>query len=267
MGEAAPEVAEASSESSLPPQRGLPLPAQATGYLQDVDAKALLQFAEAQDCVVRMERAVGEFVVEGSALVSLEGKNPDDAGIRQLNAIYTLGRQRTMEQDAAFGIRQIVDVALKALSPGINDTTTAIICIDYLGAILARLASRQIESDRRAKGHELRVIARGPTFSTLLSDAFDQIRQNAEKNPAVLVRLLEVLTDIASRTDATRRAARQSRSSRSLILEAAMRGIPCQNDRQDGSTRSRGLFRTDGGLTGKAGRARKLVKIPEWLPR
>ena len=64
--------------------------------------------------------------------------------VAALQAAYHIDRHRTVEQDPAFGIRQIVDMALRALSPGINDTTTAVMCVDYLTAILARLASRRI---------------------------------------------------------------------------------------------------------------------------
>jgi uncharacterized membrane protein len=176
-----------------------------------------------------MERGIGDFVVEGSPLVSLAGSKPDDATVCELNAVYTLGRQRTITQDVAFGIRQIVDVALKALSPGINDTTTAIICIDYLGAILVRVASRRIASTSRSADGELRVIARGPNFADLLADAFDQIRQNAESNTAVLTRLLDTLSVIAGRTtDVPRRQALLNQAD--LITEAAGRGIRCPYD-------------------------------------
>ena len=122
--------------------------------------------SRAQNTVVRMECGIGEFVVEGAPLVSLAGgKQPNDETAAHLDALYTIGRQRTMAQDTGFGIRQIVDVALKALSPGINDTTTAVTCVDYLTAVLARLATRQFESPHRMDEGELRVIARGRDVS------------------------------------------------------------------------------------------------------
>jgi uncharacterized membrane protein len=90
-----------------------------------------------------MERGIGEFVVEGAPLMSVAGlSGPDDEAAAELKAVYVISRQRTVQQDAGFGIRQIVDIAMKALSPGVNDTTTAVMCVDYLGAILARLAVR-----------------------------------------------------------------------------------------------------------------------------
>jgi uncharacterized membrane protein len=90
---------------------------------------------------VRMEHGIGEFVVQNTPLASLALEDPpDQETIAALQAIFSISRYRTVEQDAAFGIRQIVDVALKALSPGINDTTTAVMCVDYLTVILARIA-------------------------------------------------------------------------------------------------------------------------------
>jgi uncharacterized membrane protein len=180
--------------------------------------------------VVRMEKGIGEFVIEACPLASVSGKPPDDEMIRNLNAAYSVGQHRTVIQDAGYGIRQIVDVALKALSPSTNDTTTAINCIDFLASILARLAVRPSESPFRSEGGQLRVISRGPTFSGLLAEAFDQIRQNAEGNVAVLVRLHQVLTTVAGRTsDEQRRNALRQQAA--LVAETAERSVPSAHDR------------------------------------
>lgn len=206
------------------------IPACRTGYIRSIDAEALFEVAREQGMVVRMEKGIGEFVIEDSPLASVAGKQPDEESIRKLNAAYTVGRDRTVQQDAAYGIRQIVDVALKALSPGINDTTTAINCVDFLGAILARLAARPIETPDRSDGSQLRLIACGPTFAGLLAEAFDQIRQNAEGNVAVLVRLLQVLEIVARRTTDTRRH-QALRGQKGLIAETAERSVPSAHDR------------------------------------
>ncbi|MDZ7581712.1 MAG: DUF2254 family protein [Deltaproteobacteria bacterium] len=129
--------------------------------------------ARERGTILRMERGIGEFVVEAAPLVSVVGPGGlVDETTAEINAAYVISRQRTVETDAGFGIRQIVDIAMKALSPGINDTTTAVMCVDYLTAILSRLAA----SHRLDQG-ELRVIARGPSFESLLAEAFDQIRR------------------------------------------------------------------------------------------
>jgi uncharacterized membrane protein len=111
------------------------------GHQQSVDNAALLRLAREHQTLVRMERGIGEFVVQNTPLASLALENPpDEEIIAALRAAYSIDRFRTVHQDCAFGIRQLVDMALRALSPGINDTTTAVMCLDYLTAILARLA-------------------------------------------------------------------------------------------------------------------------------
>jgi uncharacterized membrane protein len=127
----------------LPAWDWQPVPARGNGFIQSLDNATLLRLARENKTVVRMERAIGEFVIHGTALASIDLEDPPGKEIiTALQAAYTIDRHRTVEQDSAFGIRQIVDMALKALSPGINDTTTAVMCVDYLSAILARLASR-----------------------------------------------------------------------------------------------------------------------------
>ena len=177
------------------------VPVSGNGYIQSVNNAALLGLAREHKTIVRMERGVGEFVVQGTTLASLALVDPPDkAIIAALQEAYSISRHRTLEQDAAFGIRQIVDMALRALSPSTNDTTTAVMCVDYLTAILARLASRNIPSSHRYEDGELRVIAIGQTFSSLLAESFDQIRGSATGNVAVMLRMLGALQAIASLT-------------------------------------------------------------------
>ncbi|MEO6029320.1 MAG: DUF2254 domain-containing protein [Candidatus Binatia bacterium] len=172
-----------------------------SGYIQSVDSAALLRLAREHKTVVRMERGIGEFVVQNTVLVSLAlDAPPSPETTAALQATFSFSRYRTLEQDAAFGIRQLVDIALKALSPGINDTTTAVMCVDYLTAILARLAPQLIPASNRYEDGELRVIALGPSFQSLLSEAFDQIRESAKGNVAVMSRMLAALQTIASLT-------------------------------------------------------------------
>jgi uncharacterized membrane protein len=76
---------------------------------------------------------------------------PDKEKVAAINAAYSISIHRTVDQDPAFGVRQIEDIALKALSPGVNDTSTAVICVDHLTAILAHLAGRQIPPSRLCK--------------------------------------------------------------------------------------------------------------------
>ena len=202
-----------------------PVSAQRFGYVESLDAKSLLALAAKHDAVVRMSADIGSFVTsEGLLCEAATVSPPAEDFIVQVRGTFSIGAARTIEQDAAFGIRQIVDISLKALSPGVNDTTTAIMCLDYLTAILVRLAAREIPSSHRFKDGKLLVIARGPTFDSLLAEAFDQIRQNAEGNVAVLARLVEALETIAKATVHTRR--RQGlRTQAELIAAVAERTV------------------------------------------
>jgi uncharacterized membrane protein len=182
------------------------VPAEATGYIQSVDYEALLRLARDTNTIVRMERGTGGFVVHKAPLASLAQEHwPERATTAALNAAYGISRHRTVDQDPAFGIRQIVDIALKALSPGVNDTSTAVMCVDHLTAILARLASRRFPAARRYEGGELRLITVAPTFEDLLAGSFDQIRRNAEGNVAVMTRMLGALETIGTLTASPRR--------------------------------------------------------------
>ncbi|MBF0205098.1 MAG: DUF2254 domain-containing protein, partial [Desulfamplus sp.] len=175
--------------------------ARGNGYIQNVDIAALLRLAREHQTIVRMERSIGEFVVKDTMLASLALEDPPEKEIiADLQAAYSISRYRMVDHDSAFGIRQIVDVALKALSPGINDTTTAVMCVDYLTAILARLVPRQIPSSRQYDEGELRVITMGPTFEGLLAKSFDQIRGSSKGNIAIMLRILEALKTIAGLT-------------------------------------------------------------------
>lgn len=228
------EATEEEVDPSLPP---LPtwnwqaVMAQRNGYLQSVDNEAFLRLAREHKTIVRMERGVGEFIVQGTPLVSLALENPpDEEIIAALRAAYSIDRFRTVHQDCAFGIRQLVDMALRALSPGINDTTTAVMCVDYLTAILARLASREIPSSRRYEDRELRVISIGPTFAGLVAESFDQIRGSAEGNVAIMLRILGALQTITSLTGSPSRQ-RVLREQVEDIAEMAKRTIESPPDR------------------------------------
>jgi uncharacterized membrane protein len=208
------------------------VPARKTGYIESINRNALLYLAQERQTIVRMERGIGEFVAEGAPLVSVaDSACLDEKTEAELNAVYVISSQRTVDQDAAFGIRQIVDIALKALSPGINDTTTAVMCVDYLTAILVRLAARRIATSHWMDDQgELRVMARGPSFEGLLNEAFDQIRQNAENNVAILLRLLGALRTIAVLTPSPNRRW-LLRQKVEEIAEAAERPIVSPSDR------------------------------------
>lgn len=170
--------------------RWYPIHSPASGYVQYIDMDGLTEFAEKRGAVLRMEYGVGQFVGLGTALL-MSSVELEDGDEHELNSFFNVYRYRTIEQDVGYGIRQIVDIALKALSPGINDTTTAISCIDYLGVIVGRLANRKLTPPYRTVEGELRVLVVAPSFHDYVGTAFDQIRISGNGNLAILMRLLK----------------------------------------------------------------------------
>lgn len=183
--------------------------ARETGYVINVSNAGLLAFARERGRVLRMDAPIGGFVIEGRALASLHGTDAvTEADEKALGALYAFDRQRTIEQDAAFGVQQIVDIGSKALSPGINDASTAVLCIDRLTEILVRLARRRIETPYRREQGELRVIACGPSFEDLVDLAYHTLRHDAANKPLVFRRLLWSIEQVADATTSqTRRRA------------------------------------------------------------
>lgn len=174
-----------------------------SGYVTGIEGDALLAFAADSGRVLRVPVAIGGFVAEGGVLAEVAGDAPlDEDGQQRLRGGVLLGRQRTVQQDAAFGLEQLVDVALRALSPGVNDPSTACMCIDHLGALLARLAGRQMPDGRRAADGQLRLLVPAPDFAAMLDLAFTPVVQQTGGNVQVLRRLLQAVAVIASATDA-----------------------------------------------------------------
>lgn len=232
LGEEVFDVAPNVDVAALDAAEWRTVPATATGYIQRVDEEGLLAYANRRGAVVRMERGIGEFVVAGTPLASLADAQRDAEEVKSVNALFTLSSYRTVDQDAAFGIRQMVDIALKGLSPGVNDTTTAVSCVDHIGEVLVRLASRRVEEPYRMAAGRLRVVAKGPSFESLLKMALNEIRQNAAGNVAVLARLLSVQEPVAHRAANERRLA-LIRAHAELIRKTAARSIPLDEDRAD----------------------------------
>lgn len=185
-----------------------PIAARRFGYIQRVAPGELVQFAEELGGVVRMEVEVGAFVMPGQALVSIAvEKAPADSVQQRIDRLFSISSYRTVEQDPAFGIRQLVDIALKALSPSVNDTTTAVTCIEHLALLLAECACRCPTRIYRADDGKVRLMTMCPNFDRLVSLAFAQILENAEGNTEILIRVLQALTRIAERSTSKSRLA------------------------------------------------------------
>jgi uncharacterized membrane protein len=182
-----------------PQGAGVGVASTVSGYIQVIDDDNLIGAARDHDVVVRLERRPGDLIVAGARFATVWGQRPDAALLRKLNAALVVGSERNSLQDLQFSIDQLVEIALRALSPGINAPFTAVLCIDRLTLALCRLAGRRLPGGERFdQDGTLRVIARPWSFAGALASAYDQIREHAASSTAVSARLLESLTTLAA---------------------------------------------------------------------
>lgn len=219
------------AEMARPVPRGArPSISGASGYVQAVDADKIVRWASRHDAVVWVLASPGAFVTAGARLAMVDPA-PDDHALSSLRDAFVLGNDRTSDQDAGFAVQQLVEVALRALSPGMNEPFTAITCIDRLGQGLAILAERAIPSSRRHDSEgRLRVVAVAPSFPDMLYAAFGLLRGHVGQNVAVAERLLDTMAMLAGRVSRD-----EDRVALSSEIEethrAAQRDIDAQSDR------------------------------------
>lgn len=207
-----------------------PVPAREAGYIQTVAGETLLKLAIRHDLVFRMEYGIGDFVVKGTPLLCVAGGEVNEQLITHVNRVFVIDEFRTIEQDSAFGIQLIVDVALKALSPGINDTTTAVEAVDHLTEVLAQVADQPVTGAYRFEEGHLRIIARAPSFSDLVDIGMDPIRRASCSNVSVLLRLVRcvaLLDSVIKKVDRRAVLLRQC----GALSETARAGIQIECDR------------------------------------
>jgi uncharacterized membrane protein len=204
IGDAPPGEGDGGLAAQVPPgldAGAVLVRAVAGGYVRRVEADDLVRRAQERDLVIWVERHPGDFAAAGDVL--LRAWPPDrvtDEVAGGLRSAVVLGDQRTPTQDVRFPLGQLTEIACLALSSGVNDLYTAVLCMDRLGEGLALLAGRSVPSPYRVDdAGRLRVVAAAPDLPALLGAAFDPIRQNAASQPLVLSRLLEALARVADR--------------------------------------------------------------------
>jgi uncharacterized membrane protein len=194
-------------EAEVPSWPAEPIAAAEEGYLQAVNGDALFELGEKHQLLVRMAAPVGTFVVEGQALADVWAEETCDEEVRKkIQDAFLLGKERTPEQDVEFCIIEIADMAVKALSPGINDPTTAVHCIDRLTQILLALGKRRPPAPLRTKAGRVHFLTLSATFEGALGLAFDQILHFGRDNPAIVARLGESIKLLRSLLPGERQA-------------------------------------------------------------
>jgi uncharacterized membrane protein len=212
---------------------GAVLLAPVSGYLQYIQLQDLVRLATEADAVINLEYRPGHFIVQGHRFATVW---PPEAAplVRQaLGRAHIVGPYRTLSQDVSFGIDQLVEIALRALSAAVNDTFTALTCIDWLGENLCKIVVQwhPARVHRDGRGF-IRVIAAEPSYDRLVQRSFEKLRQSSLGQPAVMIRMLDALARIMAETT--------SEGQRRVLLEQAQminraceRSVPEASDRAD----------------------------------
>lgn len=216
----------------VPPAWAVPIPALRSGYVETAHPHRLLPLAAQHDVTVLIVPWVGQHVIEGMPLAwmwrpTAADPPPDPAEFgRRLGRAVRIGFERTLEQDCGFGMRQLVDIACKALSPAVNDPYTAVQAIDHLEVICCALASRPLGDDVAgdpASGSA--VVMTGRRFGEYIETVCGLLRRYGAHEPTVLAAVLQMLGSCAARAlDDGRRIVELERQAQ-LVLAAAEREI------------------------------------------
>lgn len=204
------------------------------GYLQQLDSEGLADWAREHGTAIRLLVRPGNYVFPGAPIaVMLPEVEGADEAVRSATA---LGSQRASSGDIEYAVRQLVEVAVRALSPGINDPHTALTVLDQLGAALCGIAPLYLRTGVVLRDDQLALVVPHVDYGGLTDAMFHLIRQNASKSPAVLIRMLEVLTAVASCEQTPQRLGALQRHA-DLVLGDARREILTPSDFADVQSR------------------------------
>jgi uncharacterized membrane protein len=172
-----------------------------SGYLQYVEHETLVSIAAEVDAVIHVLYRPGHFIVQGNPYATVWPAEAAGQVAREFAGAHVTGPYRTLAQDVSFGVDQLVEICIRALSPAVNDTFTALTCIDWIGDSLCKVTGRwQPTRVYRDADDAVRVIVTETTWERLVRRAFEKVRQAGVGMPAVMIRQLDALARIMERT-------------------------------------------------------------------
>jgi uncharacterized membrane protein len=232
------EQDEDAAKSAYKEKRSFTIPG--SGYLQYIDGKTLIELTDEINGLLELRFRPGDYLVEGVEVGLIYSNDTiDNKKIKLFQEQFLLGKTRTQQQDAEYSIRQMVEIAVRALSSGVNDPYTAIACIDNLTSAMAYLSDVKFPSRYRTnQDGELRIIAAILTYEGMLDAAFNQIRQFAKGTPSVVIRLMEALITI-SKFDKRQSYKKVIQKHAHMVLNMAEESFDEQNDLKDLKERSK----------------------------
>jgi uncharacterized membrane protein len=215
--------------------------APASGYLRFVRHTTLIRIAAEYDAVIRLHHRPGHFLTRGHPMATVWPPEVADKISRRLDLVHITGPLRTLSQDIAFGIDQLVEIAIRALSPAVNDTFTALTCIDWLGDSLCKIALEWHPAGyHRDDTGEIRLITVPVSYERLVQRSFEKVRQAASGMPAVLIRQLDALYTIMAAAPADR--AQVLLDQAAMIQRINLRTVPEEADQADVTGRYEALL-------------------------
>jgi uncharacterized membrane protein len=204
-----------------------------SGYLQFIRLRSLVRFAEKANAVICLNHRPGHFIVQGHPIGTVWPPEAAPQVNEALGRAHITGPHRTLTQDVSFGIDQLVEIAIRALSPAVNDTFTAITCIDWLGDNLCKIVNQwhPIRVHRDDGGY-IRVIAAQPSYERLVQRSFEKIRQASMAMPAIMIRQLDAIAQIMMETSSPGQR-RVLLDQADMIQRASERSVSEESDRAD----------------------------------
>jgi len=214
-----------------------------SGYIQYIDSESLIDMMTGLDSLFELNYRPGDYIVEGIEIGKLYTKEKlDNDKQEEIFYHFVIGKTKTAQQDLEFSIHQMVEIAVRALSPGVNDPYTAIACIDNLTTTMCYLAQVKFPSKYRIDSDKkLRVIADTLDFDGVLDAAFNQIRQFSAGSTAVIIRLMEVLLIIheyATKESYKKAVIKHAK----MTLNVGEESIKEENDLKDLTERSQNII-------------------------
>ena len=212
---------------------GSPVVATKSGYLQFVSYQRLVRIATKHDVVLQVLHRPGHFVTHGLPLARVWPPSDAREVVASLERAHITGPHRTLDQDPVFAIDQLVEIAIRALSPAVNDTFTALTCIDWLADGLCTASERGLpDGIQRDSAGAVRVIGLGPSYRRMVDRSYDKIRQAGAVMPAVAIRLMESIGKVLAYTQSSEQRADLLRQA-NMILRGSEAGIDEAEDRSE----------------------------------
>jgi uncharacterized membrane protein len=172
--------------------------ANTSGYIQRINYRRLVRIAESHGIIVYFPITAGEFILEAEPLAYILPASQREDLPESIQASVDIGQLRTLEQDIEFAFAQLLEIAIRALSPAINDTYTALSCIDWLSDAFRMLSALpRTDGTWRTRDGTIRLIRRRVRVPQLVRTAFDMIREAGATSPAVATRLLQTFSRLA----------------------------------------------------------------------